>query len=124
MKRNLMLLTAVVLVAVMLSGCALWPFGKIVVDVELPKNDDGEVLLEVKDLAKKGKYKKEAALELNFETTDEYDGEEFVVSFTAKKDDKPDIPTKLEKTDKGYKLEGKVGKKDLTIKITVITVAE
>ncbi len=32
MKRNLMLLTAVVLVAVMLSGCALWPFGKVKVN--------------------------------------------------------------------------------------------
>jgi len=34
MKRNLMLLTAVVLVAVMLSGCALWPFGKATVTWE------------------------------------------------------------------------------------------
>ena len=29
MKRNLVLLTAVVLAAVLLSGCALWPFGQL-----------------------------------------------------------------------------------------------
>ena len=34
MKRNLLLLTAVVLAAVMLSGCVVWPFG-VTVNYEL-----------------------------------------------------------------------------------------
>ena len=120
MKRNLMLLTAVVLVAVMLSGCALWPFGKTVkITVELPKNEAGDALLEVTNLADKGKYDKEAAFELKFKTTDEYDDEDFVVEAVAKKGDEVDVPKVLTADGEGYKLEGKTGKKALTIKITV-----
>lgn len=37
MKRRILLLTAVVMIAVMLSGCALWPFGKVTVTVETPE---------------------------------------------------------------------------------------
>lgn len=51
MKRNLMLLTAVVLVAVMLSGCALWPFGKVKVNWE---GDATEVFVK-KDMVKRVK---------------------------------------------------------------------
>ncbi len=120
MKRNLMLLTAVVLVAVMLSGCALWPFGKTVkITVELPKNEAGEALLEVTNLADKGKYDKEAAFELKFKTTDKYDAEDFDVEAVAKKGDVVDVPKVLAADGEGYKLEGKTGKKALTIKITV-----
>ena len=120
MKRNLMLLTAVVLVAVMLSGCALWPFGKTVkITVELPKNEAGDALLEVTNLADKGKYDKEAAFELKFKTTDEYIDEDFAVEAVAKKGDKVDVPKVLSADGEGYKLEGKTGKKALTIKITV-----
>lgn len=36
MRRNLLLLTAVVLAAVMLSGCVVWPFG-VTVDYKLEK---------------------------------------------------------------------------------------
>ena len=124
MKRNLMLLTAVVLVAVMLSGCALWPFGKTVkITVELPKNEAGDALLEVTNLADKGKYDKEAAFKLKFKTTDayttdEYTDEDFAVEAVAKKGDKVDVPKVLSADGEGYKLEGKTGKKALTIKIT------
>lgn len=38
MKRRILLLTAVVMIAVMLSGCKFWPFGKVNVTVELPED--------------------------------------------------------------------------------------
>ena len=62
MKRNLMLLTAVVLVAVMLSGCALWPFGKVKVNWT---GDAKEVFVK-KDMVKRVKKNETTTLEVKF----------------------------------------------------------
>lgn len=78
MKRNLILLTAVVLAAVLLSGCIL-PFMGIKVTYELPEDvfDDTK-------LVKKVRKNKEAILELLFKEEDaDYAAEAFKVTVAA-----------------------------------------
>ncbi|HHT67940.1 MAG TPA: hypothetical protein GXZ85_01630, partial [Firmicutes bacterium] len=78
MKRNLILLTAVVLAAVLLSGCIL-PFMGIKVTYDLPKDvfDDTK-------LVKKVRKNKEAILELLFKEEDAvYAAEAFKVTVVA-----------------------------------------
>ncbi len=79
MKRNLLLLTAVVLAAVMLSGCVVWPFG-VTVNYEL---EDGAFAKH--DGPKR--VKKESLLEVNFtyEKETEVELDKLVVAVTAGK---------------------------------------
>lgn len=118
MKRNILLLTAVVLAAVMLSGCIL-PFMGIKVNFTEPKNGEEKVVLKATDLAKR--YKKGAAIEINFEFTGDRVAEEFTFEFESE-DEATDlqatfVPAEGDKLG-GYKVEGKLGKKDVTIKLT------
>ena len=64
MKRNLVLLTAVVLAAVLLSGCALWPFGQLKVSYVLDETIAADFVKEHKNPAK---VKKEAKFDVKFE---------------------------------------------------------
>lgn len=63
MKRNLLMLTAIALVAVLLAGCSLWPFGTVKVKFEF-----AEGLEDVfePDEANKDKAQKKAKYEAKF----------------------------------------------------------
>ena len=125
MKRNLFLLTAVVLVAVMLTGCITLPFTTVKVKFEEPKNEADKVLLKATDLAKN--YKKGTSIEINFEFTEDRVDEEFEFEFVS--DDKNTELTYEEVAPEGdslggYQVTGTVGKKDVTIKVTLVGDAE
>ncbi|NMB00832.1 MAG: hypothetical protein GX971_04835 [Firmicutes bacterium] len=117
MKRNILLLTAVVLAAVMLAGCTLWPFGKVVLKVEVPKDDDGTPVAEITNLAKNGKYKREDTVKLNVKYT--IDLGDDVIKWSADDKDVKIFPTEHGPTNEmefgGQTLEIKLGKKDVKI---------
>lgn len=115
MKRNVLLLTAVVLAAVMLSGCLLlpWTWGKVKVEFVAPKNEAGKVLLEAKNLDKY--YKKDATIEAKFDFTADRVAEEF--DFTI---EPATESLTIEATETGYKTVGKVGDKNLKITAKLI----
>jgi len=79
-KRNLVLLTAVVLAAVVLSGCVMWPFG-ISVTYDLEK-DMFEAHKNEKRIKKEVKFEPEFIFA---EEASEEDIEQLVVSVTAGK---------------------------------------
>lgn len=64
MKRNLVLLTAVVLAAVLLSGCTLWPFGQLKVSYAVHEELKDDFEANAKNPAK---VKKEAKFDVKFE---------------------------------------------------------
>ncbi|HKM43150.1 MAG TPA: hypothetical protein VJZ70_04070 [Limnochordia bacterium] len=75
MKRNLLLLTAVVLAAVIMSGCVMWPFGVAVeydVDKEIIAKHDGPK-----------RVSKEGILEVNFTFAEDADAVELDKSVKA-----------------------------------------
>lgn len=124
MKRNVLLLTAVVLAAVMLSGC-LFSFGKVTVKVD-PVKIGTDTVVEITNLAKNGKYSKNAAVTLNAK----YDFEKLeaadkTIEWTAKdKDNKAVTITATEDYKVGEDVVGKLlkfttGKTDITITGTV-----
>lgn len=127
MKRNLLLLTAVVLTAVLLAGCTLPIIGNAVkIEVVNAKNEDGKVLIQATDLAKE--YKKEAAFEITFEYTEDWDGEE--IEFSYKPTDTEALEEELEPIKEneeeeieafrgGFKVTGKTAKKKITITTSV-----
>lgn len=63
MKRNLLMLTAIALVAVLLAGCSLWPFGTVKVEFEFA---DGLESVFQPDEANKDKAQKKAKYEAKF----------------------------------------------------------
>ena len=132
MKRNLLLLTAVVLATVLLAGCTLPIIGNAVkIKVVDAKNDEGKVLIKATDLAKE--YKKESAFVITFEYTEDYVDEEIVFSWTP--EDTEIVKTVLKPTEAneeeeveafrgGFKLEGVTAKKNITITTKVKPVEE
>lgn len=118
MKRNLILLTAVVLAAVLLSGCIL-PFMGIKVTYDLPE----DVFDETK-LVEKVRKNKEAILELLFKEEDaEYEKGDFEVTVAAGETTIEEVTHELLKDEDGIEIViENVGKKD--IKVTVELTAE
>ncbi len=127
MKRNLLLLTAVVLAAVVLAGCT-WPIIGNAVKINVVNNakTDGKLLVTATDLAKE--YKKNSVVEITFEYTEDWDNEEIEFSFEPKDVDL--VPTELPevKADEeegiaafrgGFLVEGTIGKKAVTITTSV-----
>lgn len=128
MKRNLLLLTAVVLAAVLLAGCT-WPIIGNAVKIKVvdnAKNADSKVLITATDLAKE--YKKNSTVEITFEYTEDWVDE--VIEFTFEPKDVELVATELPEVvaDEeaevqafrgGFKVEGTIGKKAVTITTSV-----
>lgn len=112
MRRNLVLLTAVVLAAVLLSGCVIWPFGiavKYDVDKEIIAKHDGPK-----------RVKKEGILEVEFTYAEDADKTGLVK--TVKAGDKvfTTEEAKFEDSEDGKVLLleiPNVGKKEITITV-------
>lgn len=119
MRRNLVLLTAVVLAAVLLSGCVIWPFG-IAVKYELDKD---VFVTQKNERIAKDTVKFERELKLK-ETEEVYIKESFEFEATDK-DNKPVPEADYEVVTKDGKQTVKVtipavGKKDITISIKLV----
>lgn len=119
MKRNLILLTAVVVAAVLLAGCT-WPVigNAIKIDVVNAKNEDGKVLIKPTNLAKE--YKKESVVKITFEYTEDWEDEKIEFTFEPKGTDlkATELPPEGEFRG-GYEVAGQVGKKKITITTSV-----
>ncbi len=123
MKKNLLMLTAVTLVAILLAGCSLWSWGKVNVTFEIA--EDLEDLFEDKSIKNVQLQKdKEQVLRLEYRKDDEVEGKSVKeLEITAK--DK-DAEIKVEPADIvdadgniiAIELKLKPGKKDITISIT------
>jgi len=120
MRRNLVLLTAVVLAAVLLSGCVIWPFG-IAVKYDLEKDvfvtqKNERISKDTLNFERKLKFK---------ETDEEYNAASFELKVTDK-DNKAVEKPKLEDIVEDDKVTGvkvtipAVGKKDITISIKFV----
>ncbi len=99
------------MIAVMLSGCALWPFGKVTVKVNAPKD-----LVEVKGLAFLGRYSKEAVAEFTIEYKKD---EAAALEWTLEGDEeaKPTFePIEEEGKETGLEITIKLGTKNVTLK--------
>lgn len=126
MKRNLLLLTAVVLAAVLLAGCT-WPLIGNAVKISVVNKaeaEDGKLLIEVKDLAKE--YKKNDTVEITFEYTEAWQEELIEFKFDPKDVElvaTPKDPVAAEEGIEafagGFLVEGTIGKKPVTITISV-----
>jgi len=123
-KRNLVLLTAVVLAAVILSGCVIWPFG-VAVTYELEE----DVFAAHKNPGRISKNAVDFVAEFTFKAADETRSwEDFAITAVDKdkKDLKP-VATELMKEDTkvGIKVTiAAAGSKDFTIAIKNPPVAE
>lgn len=113
MKRNILLLTAVVLAAVMMTGCIL-PFMGIKVEYDLTAVE--EVF---KDEKRVEKVKKSSKFEPEFEFADETETRNFDAVVTAGEEEIESTVEVLEGDKKGIKVAiPNVGKKDIKITIT------
>ena len=110
MKRNLVLLTAVVLAAIVLSGCVMWPFGIAVnynVDKEIIAKHDGPT-----------RVKKEGILEIEFTFAEEANKEDLTMEVKAGTKTFSDTEAKFTVSEDVISLEiPNVGKNNITITI-------
>ncbi len=112
MRRNLVLLTAVVLAAVLLSGCVIWPFGiavKYELDKEVVAKHDGPK-----------RVKKEGILEVEFTLVEDVDALSLVTSVKAGDTEFDEDEADFKPSDDGKALLleiPNVGKKDITITV-------
>ena len=116
MRRNLVLLTAVVLAAVLLSGCVIWPFG-IAVKYDLEK----DVFVTQKN-ERISKDTLNFERKLKFKEADKYDKDDFKIVVTDKDNKAVEKPKLEDIVEDGKKTGVKVtipavGKKDITISI-------
>lgn len=121
MKRTTLLLTTLVVVTALLAGCTLWPFGKkeiIKVTVVEPKNEAGEVLAKVTNLAKDGKYSAENLVTIEVKYTEAYAEEELPIGWHTD-DNRIDniVVENLIENDKvvGQKIEFTAGSRNMTL---------
>lgn len=121
MKKNLLMLTAVTLVAILLAGCSLWSWGKVNVTFEIA--EDLEDLFEDKSIENVQLQKnKEQVLRLEYKEGVEGKSVEELEITAADKDGEikvgaADIVDEEEDKIIAIELKLKPGKKDITISI-------